>query len=143
MDNEEFYVSVPLPQRAFVVFGLIYVLPSVLYFPDFLPSPEYTSMKINSVEYFCLNFCSLLVSESNIFFRIPNPGYFGHFLLYLREHHYSLVQLVFFGAWVLHLLEATCALVFCVYLGVGGRNTVRWVADTVLYGGFSLRHLIR
>ena len=70
-------------------------------------------------------------------------GYFGTFLLYLREHHYWLVELVFFGSVLIHMLESSCALVFCLHLGVDGANTARWTWNALLYGGFSLVHLVR
>ncbi len=195
MDNARFFVPVDPWQKAFVIFGLFYILPCMLYLPEYLPSPAYTgtglipfykkaevvvSIKQAIVfKYYvrcvprsqrvCLvgetsksghfQFRRYLRVERTTqrisfhFFFLPpsvsygaflyNSGYFGNFLLYLREHHYGLVELLFFGSVLIHLLEASCALVFCIYLEVDAPTTARWVWSAALYGGFSLVHLVR
>ncbi len=72
-----------------------------------------------------------------------NKGPFGSFFLYLNEHYLELIRFVWYASVVVHLGEALCALTFCIYLGVDGPNTARWVWSGCLYGGFSLRYLIK
>ncbi len=44
MDNEKFFIPVDASKKAFVIFGLFYILPCILYWPELLPSPTYTGM---------------------------------------------------------------------------------------------------
>jgi len=40
--NEHFYASAPPAAKAFVIFGLWYLLPAIAFCPQLLPSPTYT-----------------------------------------------------------------------------------------------------
>ncbi len=42
LDNSDFYVSVHPAIKTFIIFFLFYIMPCIIWAPEYLPSPEYT-----------------------------------------------------------------------------------------------------
>ena len=66
----------------------------------------------------------------------------GKFLLYLGTELRTGFWWLYYAALAVHAAESAVAVVLCRRMGLTGRTTLKWFANTAVHGGFALKFLI-